>query len=451
MRRSSCWLIGVVVMLAVSVLAQDALAQRTGYTREEFARRRQAIMKEAGNGLIVLFGTDRRDPGLRFRQDNDFYYFTGNEDVNTILVMVPKTGASFLFLPEQNAREITMEGANLLRNPKGAELAGVTAVYALGYFDEYLARAGAAQGGVLHLRLSPRDTVDEARYETGIFYARRARTHYNDQLPIDAYRIAKLRERYPAFTLADITPRIDAMRVIKSAEEIEVLRRNGRISAEAVTQAMRASAPGVFEYEIEAAATGTILKRGAQGVAYAPIVGSGPNSCEWHYDENARQTHDGDIVLMDFGADLDHQAMDISRTWPVNGVFTPEQRTVYQLVLEVQKACIEAYKPGVTAADVQAHVTARLKEKGLEAGAPEGGIGHGVGMATHDVPLGATLREGMVFAIEPALYFPDKALGVRIEDTVLITKDGVEVLTKDVPKEIAEIEALMAARRKPSR
>jgi Xaa-Pro aminopeptidase len=114
----------------------------------------------------------------------------------------------------------------------------------------------------------------------------------------------------------------------------------------------------------------------------------------------------------------------------------------------VQKASIEAYKPGVTGADVRKYVADKLKAKGIDPGTLRGGLGHGVGMATHDVPLGDVLREGMVFAIEPALYFPEKNLGVRIEDTVLITKDGAEVLTKDVPKEIAEIEALMATRRK---
>ena len=440
--------VGALVALWMLAGPEGLHAQRTGYSKKEFARRRQVIMEQAGGGLIVLFGSDRRDPGTHFRQDNDFYYFTGREDVNAIVIMVPKTGESFLFLPEQNAREMMIEGANLLKDPKGAETAGVTAVSGLGMFDEYLARNGAAQGLRIHTRLSPPDTVDGARSERDLFYARRSRIHYNDQLPIDYYRIAKMKERYPAFTFTDLTPKIDAMRVIKSAEEIAVLRRNGRLTAEAVRQAMLASRPGVFEYEIEAAAMGTILKGGAKGAAYAPIVGSGPNSCVWHYDENGRQTTDGDIVLMDFGADLDYEAMDITRTWPVNGVFTKEQREVYQLVLEVQKASIEAYKPGVTGADVRKYVADKLKAKGIDPGTLRGGLGHGVGMATHDVPLGEVLREGMVFAIEPALYFPDKNLGVRIEDTVLITKDGVEVLTKDVPKEIAEIEALMAARRK---
>ena len=150
---------------------------------------------------------------------------------------------------------------------------------------------------------------------------------------------------------------------------------------------------------------------------------------------------------MDFGADLDHLTMDITRTWPASGRFTAEEKKVYQTVLEVQKACIEAYRPGATPRDVRDHVAAVLKAKGLEPRGLEGGFGHGVGLSVHDVPLGGVLKEGMVFAIEPALYDPANSMGIRIEDTVLITPTGCEVLTKGVPKEIEDIEKLLAGRR----
>jgi len=431
------------------VAPAPALGQRTATSAAELARRREALMREVGGGLIVLFGADRRDAAAHFRQDNDFYYFAGREDVNAILVMVPRTRETLLFLPEQTAREIMVEGANLLRDGDLARRAGFAAVHPLSFFDEYLARRAAAQGGTLHLRLAPADTVDGSRGDAALFAARRWRIHYNDQITIDAYRVGKLRERYPNLALADVTPRIDALRAVKSAEEIEVLRRNGRLSAAAVREAMLASRSGAFEYEVEAAAVGAVLRGGARGPAYAPIVGSGPNSCVWHYDANGRRMEAGEVVLMDFGADLDYQAMDITRTWPVGGVFTPEQREAYRRVLAVQKACIAAYRPGVTEADVEAAVAAAVRAQGIDPGPMRGGFGHGVGMATHDVPLGEALREGMVFAIEPALYFPEKGFGVRIEDTVLITRDGAEVLTAGVPKEIDEIEALLATRPQP--
>jgi Xaa-Pro aminopeptidase len=340
-----------------------------------------------------------------------------------------------------------VEGENLLKDEDAKKKTGFTDIYPVTYLDEFIARRARSFGLTFHLRLSPRDSVDNARWETLIFVGRKNRIHYNDQISLDNYRIKKLKERYPVMAFDDITPYIDEMRVIKSAEEREILRRNGKISAEGVKQAILATRPGIFEYQIEAAAIHVILKNGAKGAAYPPIVGSGPNSCIWHYDKNARKVEDGDLVLMDFGADLDYLCMDITRTWPVSGKFMPEQREFYEIVLAVQKACIEAYRPGVTSADVQKHVAEVMKEKGLDPRGLRGGIGHYVGMCVHDVGPRGPLREGMVFAIEPALYYPEKGFGIRIEDTVLITKDGCEVLTKDVPKEVEEIEKLMSAKR----
>lgn len=434
----------LIICLLIFMHHSFSYTQRTEYSREEITSRRLALMDKFKEGMIILFGESMPQPGAHFRQDNDFYYFTGIEDINAVLIMAPQTKEAFLFLPRQTSREEMVEGPNLLKDPKAKKKTGFKNIYPLSYFDEFIARNGRRYGLTFHLRLSPRDVVDNARWETRIFVSRKNRIHYNDQITLNNYRIKKLKERYPVFQFKDIVPLIDAMRVIKTSEEIEILRRNGKISAEGVKQAMLATKPGVYEYELEAAAMHTILKHGAKGAAYPPIVGSGPNSCIWHYSENSRKTEEGDLVLMDFGADLDYLCMDITRTWPVSGKFSPEQKKVYEIVLEVQKACIEAYRPGVTAEDIRKHVAQVMKKKGLNARGLRGGIGHYVGMAVHDVgPRGIPLKEGMVFAIEPALYYPKQNMGIRIEDTVLITKDGCEVLTKDVPKEIDEIEKLM--------
>jgi Xaa-Pro aminopeptidase len=438
-------------LLAVAALAAlcapPLLAQRTGFTPEEFVRRRAALMEQVKDGAIVLFGDASVPSGTHFRQDNDFFYFTGVEDLGAVLVMVPspRPGA-YLFLPQRSAREIQYDGPGLLENAAAKAKAGFVDVLAVGDLDEFLARLSGRGAGKLYVRLSPRDKLDGARSETALWDGRRSRGHYNDQLSVDQDRIEQLRQRYPQMDLVDVAPAVDTLRAVKTPEEIEILRRNGALSAAAVKQAMLATRPGVFEYEIEAAAMGVVLKGGAKGAAYAPIVGSGPNSCIFHYEENSRRAGEGEVVLMDFGADLDHLTMDITRTWPVSGRFSAEQREVYRIVLEVQKACIEAYKPGATPQDVRDHVAAVMKAKGIDPRGLQGGFGHGVGLAVHDVPLGGVLKEGMVFAIEPALYYPEKGFGIRIEDTVLITKTGCEVLTKDVPKEIDEIESLLAGR-----
>lgn len=445
MSRIKFWLIPLVFFLSVFIFHPVLSAQRVGFSKAEMNRRRLALMDGLDDGMIVLFGDCMPSPGGHFRQDNDFYYFTGIEDKGAIMVIAPKTEESFLFLPKQTSREMMVEGKNLLEEDEAGQKTGFTGIYPVSYFDEFLARNARSYGLTFHMRMSPRDSVDNARWETMIFEGRKNRSHYNDQISIDNHRIKKLKERYPVVAFQDITSRIDEMRVIKSAEEIEILRRNGKISAEGVKQAMLATRPGVMEYQIEAAAVHVILENGAKGAAYPPIVGSGPNSCIWHYDDNSRKTEEGDLVLMDFGADLDYLCMDITRTWPVSGKFTPEQREVYQIVLAVQKACIEAYKPGVTSEDVQEHVAEVMRQKGLDPRGLKGGLGHYVGMSVHDVgPHGVRLKEGMAFAIEPALYYPEKSFGIRIEDTVLITKDGCEVLTEDVPKELEEIEKLMS-------
>jgi len=422
-----------------------SFAQRTGYTKDEFMRRRKALADRVKEGMIVLFGEALPQPGAHFRQDNDFFYFTGIEDHGAIFVMNGKTGETHLFLPRQTAHEEMVSGPNLLKDEKAKEKTGLANLYEATYFDEFISR-NMRSFSPAYLRLQPGDAVDNSRSEVALFLGRKNRVHYNDQISLDNDRTQKLKERYPSFEFKDITPHIDVLRMIKSAEEIEVLRRNGRLTAEAVKQAMLASRPGVFEYEIEAAAMQVVLRGGAKGPAYPPIVGSGPNTCVWHYEKNARKTAAGDLVLMDFGADLDQLCMDITRTWPVSGKFTQEQREVYQVVLEVEKACITAYKPGATAADVQKYVEEVLKKKGLDSRGLRGGFGHFVGMCVHDVGTRVqALQEGMVFAIEPALYYPEKNIGIRVEDTVLITKDGCEVLTKNVPKEIDEVENLITA------
>jgi Xaa-Pro aminopeptidase len=447
-------------VLTVFISMLPSFAQRTGYSKEEFIRRRTTLMEKTGDGLIIFFGQAMPLPGVRFHQDNDFYYLTGVEDQGAVLVLIPKTGESFLFLPQQTPREELMGGRNLLSDAQAKEKAGFTEIHPVSFLDELIGRRLEAAGMTLHLRLSPADIIDNDREETLIFTARKSRLHYNDQISLDNYRILKLKERFPAVRFKDITPLIDAMRMIKSPAEIEVLRRNGRLSADGVKQAMLATRTGGYEYEIEAAAMHVVLKGGATGAAYPPIVGSGPNTCILHYEKNDRRVEEGDLVLMDFGGLLDYMCMDISRTWPASGKFTKEQREVYEIVLEVQKACIGAYRPGVTSEDVQARVAEVMKKKGLDPRGEKGGFGHFVGLGTHDVgPWPEKLQEGMVFAIEPGLYYPDKNIGVRIEDTVLITKDGCEVLTKAVPKEIDEVEELLsqrdltakAARKKPEK
>ena len=435
----------LIAALLAPVLAAPAFAQRTGYTKEEFVRRRAALAGKAKEGMVVLFGDSLPQPGAHFRQDDDFFYLCGIEDLNAVLVLNAAKGEAHLFLPRQLTREEMMDGASVLRDPRVRENLGLTNIYDLSYFDEFVAR-NAKSFALTWLRLGPADTVDADRTEMAMLASRKDRLHYNDLPSLGDYRTRQFKERHPSFEIKDITPSLDALRLVKSLEEIAILRRNGRLSAEAVRQAMIAGRTGDFEYELEAVGLQTVLLGGARSAAAAPIVASGPNSCLPRYDKNMRRTADGDLILMDFGADLDHLGMSVARTWPINGKFAKDQREVYEIVLEVEKACLEAAKPGATQADITRAVDRAMKRKGLNSRGLVGDMGHFVGLSAHDVGAkGEPFREGMVFAFEPALYVTDKSIGVRITDTVLITRSGCEVLTKAVPKEIDEIERLLAA------
>jgi len=438
-------LMPVLAAALLAAAAPAALAQRTGYTKEEFVRRRAALAERTREGMIVLFGDAMPQPGSHARQDNDFFYLCGVEDLNAILVLNARTKEAHLFLPRQLTREEMQDGSTILRDPRTRENLGLANIYDQAYFDEFVAR-NAAAFAVTWLRLGPADTSDYDRAEMASLAGRKDRLHYNAAPLLNDYRALRFRERHPAVEIRDVTPHLDALRQIKSAEEIAILRRGGWLSAEAVKLAMATSRPGVFEYELEAVALQAAILGGARGPAAAPIVGSGPNSCLPRYDKNMRRTSDGDLVVMDFGADLDHLGMAVTRTWPVNGKFTKDQREIYEIVLAVEKACLEAYRPGATQEDITKAVDRAMKRKNLNSRGLVGDTGHFVGLSVHDVGAkGQPFREGMVYAVEPALYIAEKSLGVRIEDTVLITRTGCEVLTKNVPKEIDEIEKLMAA------
>ena len=231
---------------------------------------------------------------------------------------------------------------------------------------------------------------------------------------------------------------------MKTAEEVVALREACRISGLALVQAMRETRPGAGEWVLDAAASRVHRLAGAGGPAYFPIVGSGPNSCVLPYYRNTRRMAGGEVVLMDYGCEWNHYAADITRTWPVSGKFSARQRFVYQAVLEAQQAAIDVVKPGVTFTEMNRAATRVLADKGL-VGAIRHGANHFIGLATHDVGGAGPLPAGAVFTVEPGAYLEREAMGVRIEDVVLVTEDGFEILSAGCPKTIDEIEDLVGA------
>jgi len=410
---------------------------------QEFARRRTDLAKQLKTGYLILFARKILPEAVHYREDNDFFYFTGISDPGAVLVMDIAKGNTLLFEPEQSPRTKQVYGPNVLSLPEEQrKKLGFEAVLPLNVLDRGLAGTLGKETD-LWLRLTFADKADGARPETGADYAEDYSHPYGDPTPGDRAAIRKLAERYPAAHQHDATPFIDAMRNIKTPQEIAVLRHNGALSAEGIKQGIAHARPSMYEYQIEAQADFVFRNGGASGWAYPAIVGTGENINTWHYFNDRRQIQPNDLVVFDFAADLDHMAMDITRTFNVNGKFTPEQAKWYAVDLECQKAVIALLKPGNTYEQASDAGKAVFAKNGIEKqwyGFP----GHFIGLATHDVlQTRGPIKAGQVVTVEPIVEFPDKQMHFRVEDTILITDSGPEILSSGVPKEMDEVEKMV--------
>ncbi len=442
----------LLVFLLGFTIALPVWAQYTDWTAyndlgggPEFARRRAELAKQVGKGYVVLFARTRLPEASHYREDNDFFYFTGISDPGAVMLLSCPGGQMSLLEPDLDKRTAGVYGANVLAMPEEERKKyGLGRVMPAKYLN--MALANFAQQGELELwvRMYP-DSADQARSE--LLFATTVTQNPLAPDPEEQAIPRRLAQLYPTARLHDVSPLIDAMRAIKTPGEIAVLRRNGKLSAAGIKSAMARAYPGIYEYQVEAEASRVFRDGGAEGVAYPAIVGSGPNVNTWHYFLNRRKTEANDLVVFDYAADLDHLAMDITRTFSVSGKFTPEQAKWYQVDLDCQKSMIALLKPGNTYEQAAEACKKVFENAGIGNQArPYGAIGHFVGLATHDVgmPMGP-VKAGQVVTVEPIIEFADKHIHIRIEDTVLITENGPEVLTADVPKEMAEVEKLVGS------
>jgi len=415
----------------------------------EFALRRVDLMAKAKTGYTLLFARNEIAEAAHYREDNDFYYYTGVQDPGAVLVLDNASAKVILFEPQQVGRTAQTYGANLLSQPDEAKRLGFPVVQPIGNLDIWLSNALSAHPQVdVWIRMGFPDKADGARGEVGRDHAWKFAHPYHEDVPQDLAPGKLLAERYPMAKLCDLTQIIDEMRNIKRPKEIEVLRRNGKISAEGDRTAIAHARPGMHQYEIEARAYDYFYSHGAQGVAYLAIVGSGKDINTWHYFSNRNVIEANQLVVFDYGASLDHMTMDITRTFNISGKFTPEQAKWYAVDLESQKATIALLKPGHTYEEAEAAGKAVFEKAGI-GDQWYGWPGHFVGLATHDVmhPSGP-IMPGQVITVEPIVEFPDKQMHFRVEDTVLITNGEPEILSSAIPKEIADVEKLVGSEAK---
>jgi len=416
--------------------APDPIPALPGYGRpvdvEATQFRRQQLALRAGPGVIVIPAAPSRDleefvlQDNDFRQDDYFFYLTGIESPDAWLVITAGPSGveqTHLLVPRRNMRQEQWTGRKLGPGPEAAELTGVTSVLPLDALDSLVAAALSQSDGPLHT-VSSRGGEGNGRIRRWLD---------------------------PAEELVNVRPVLDSLRAVKDDAELVRLRRAIGITAMAQRAAMQAAEPNMYEYQLEAVIEYTFRHNGADRVGFPSIVGSGPNSTTLHYDINRRRMEAGDVVVLDIGAEYGQYTADVTRTIPVSGRFTPRQRDIYNLVLGTQEAAIDAVRPGVTFRELAAVARGYIDEHSGDLCGGQScnryfihGLGHHLGMRVHDVgDTNMPLQAGMVFTIEPGLYIADENLGVRIEDDVLVTETGAEILSIHAPRTVEDIEALM--------
>jgi Xaa-Pro aminopeptidase len=430
-------------------------------------RARLLAMMEPGSVAVLATAPEvmrNADAEYPYRHDSSFYYLTGFTEPEAALVLVAARASAapqaILFCREKHAAAEIWDGYRY--GPEAARAAfGFDFAYPIEALDEHLVRQ-LSNASALYAALARGGEAQQRRWFDGVRKLARSGT---SAPPV----------------LRDLPPLIDAMRLIKDQHEGAIMRRAGEISAGAHARAMRFAGihgAGIHEYQLEAELLHEFRRHGAQFPAYTPIVASGPNACVLHYNANNRRTQDGELVLIDAGCEFDGYAADITRTFPLNGRFSPAQRELYELVLAAQRAAFDAIKPGRKYHDAHDAAVGVLAQGMLDFGLLQGtldevlaekkytqfymhGTGHWIGMDVHDVGLyrdvtredkpSRVLQAGMAMTVEPGIYVrpadgvPEKYwnIGIRIEDDVIVSDGGFTLLTGGAPSTVAEIEALM--------
>ncbi len=417
---------GLFVGFLLTIISINLFAQET-FNKEEFAARRAKVYEKIGDANAVVFANEKHRYPLKFRQSPDFYYLTGIEEPDAILVMIGSVKRAIIFANRSEPWNAEIEGPGLFDLKDAAEFYGIAKIYGL---DQFFHSYAFTRSDKVYVPLTAPDDVQFARDEMLSLEGASLNHPLNSNFSRHKQAVDVLKKWMPEKTFFDINPILDELRWVKTPYEIERMRHAGKIGAEGVKEAIKGTKAGMFEYELEAAARFIYVKRGARGDAFTPIVASGPNTLTGHYIKNNRQMKDGEVVLLDYGADYDYYTSDITRTWAVSGKFTPEQEKMYRCILEARNAIIAMMKPGITVSDMKNTAAIVYKKYGFEKEFNESGqyVGHFVGMSVHDVgDYEKPFVAGVVYNVEPVIK--DAKQHLRLEDTILITANGAENLT----------------------
>lgn len=376
----------------------------------EYPGRRAALAKEFPDGVAVLFGRGAQDVGddsTGFRQEPNFYYLSGWQEPGAILVLAPDADMLFLPVPDPQREKYTgkMTGP---ADPDATAATGFRSVLPVTRFEAELARLLES-----HTRIY---TAGDAAME-------------------------RLRRLHPLREVASAAPALARLRMVKSPAELDLIRKAAEATMAAHRAAWKRAAPGLYEYQVAATMVETYANLGCERSSYAPIVGAGPNALILHYWRYTRRMDRGELLLMDVGAECSAYAADITRTIPVGAGFSKRQREVYDVVLGAQNAALAAVKPGVKIAELSKVAREYMDAHGGLGKYLLHGVSHHIGLEVHDAAdMAAPLAENMVISMEPGIYIPEENIGIRLEDMVLVTRDGAQLLTGALPREADQIE-----------
>ena len=430
---------------------------QTDFTPDEFCIRRNKLCEKMENGSIALLqGAPGPKGSETFYQYKDFYYLCGVETPRAYLLIEGKNCRTTLFLPHES--QVEKQSTKPIACAENAELvisqSGVDAVLGWENLGQYLNRYS-----VVYLPFEDGEIRNVSRHQAKSWVAKQSADPWDTRLTRSAQFIETIKRQFPQVEVRNLSPLMDELRLIKSPAEIELLRRAGHLTALGVIEAMRSTQHGVREYQLDAVMLYHYLSGGAKDRGYHAIIAGGENAFYGHYCENDCQLNNGDLVLVDCAPDYHYYTSDIGRMWPVNGKYTEEQKAIYGFVVEYHKVLLNLVRPGRMVSDIHSEAAEKMKavfsdwkfatEAHRESAKAmfdfNGHISHCVGMTVHDGGLHYTrpLEPGMVFSVDPQFLLPKEKLYYRVEDTIVVTDDGIENLTAEAPLEINEVEAIM--------
>jgi len=444
---------GVMIFVGLASLplaaSADAQQRRERELNSVYAQRRAKLAATADEPIVLtgLNGREEDSQAYVFAQEENFYYLTGHNEEEAGLILLPPADSKarkddfegpreILFLPAKNPAKEKWNGVRMSPSDLGIQ-----------------ARTGFAD---VRPFSEMRATIERLAKSYPVFYTILPYEKELGGYPHERETVEWLKLAAPRANVKDIRGNIIDLRLIKGPTEIAFLRQAIDLSLDAHFAAIKMIRPGLWEYQVAAKMVEVHAMGGSEAEAYAPIVGAGPNSTALHYDNLGRKIQDGDIVVMDVGAQYAGYAADITRTVPANGKFTPRQREIYEIVLGAQNAALEALKPGVDMCRKGKQSLYKISYDYINShgkdlhGKPLGqyyihGLGHNIGLDVHDPGDSCNpLKPGQVVTMEPGIYIPEENLGVRIEDDVLITETGYELLSRRLPRTADEIEKIMA-------